>query len=165
MHRHLSQTPLQLRPSLWDSLLNRQTKMKTRSASFCIFGCNGSTMCLDDGTDDGETHSETVVLRSEELLEQPLTRYFGNSRAIVAHGNADGTVAIVISGNVHDRATRRRGAHRVKGIAHKINQHLLNLGRVAFNGRKIVCQGQFYFAGLRGGVRVNHMSDGFHSVI
>src|SRR5258708_12069593 len=100
MHRHLSQTRLQLRPSLWDSLLNRQTKMKTRSASFCIFGCNGSTMCLDDGTDDGETHSETVVLRSEELLEQPLTRCFGNSRAILPHANPDHTAALANTGTL-----------------------------------------------------------------
>src|SRR5712675_559140 len=101
MHRHLSQTRSQLRPSLCDSLLNRQTKMKTRSASFCIFGCNGSAMYLDDGTDNGETHSEAVVLRSEELLEKPLTRCFGNSRAIVAHGDVDRAVAIAVRGNLH----------------------------------------------------------------
>ena len=93
-------------------------------------------MYLDDGTDDGETHSEAVVLGSEESLEQPLTRCFGNSRAIVAHGDADRAVAIAVCGNLHYPAAGRRVMHRVDGIVHKINQHLLNLGGVTFNGRQ-----------------------------
>src|SRR6266436_1375228 len=101
MHRRRSRTPLHLKSSFWHVLLHRQTKMKTRSASLGVFGCNASAVRLDDRTHDGKTHSEAFLLCGEELLEKPLKRCFGNAGAVVTHGDRDCAVPIVSSGNLH----------------------------------------------------------------
>src|SRR5258708_25240377 len=116
MHRHRSRTPLQLNLSLWHSFLNWQTKVKTRSASISVFGCNGSTMCLDDRPHDGKAHSEAVVLGGEELLEKPITGSLGDPGAIVAHDDGYCSFAVIICGNLHCPAAGRCVMHGIKGI-------------------------------------------------
>ncbi len=118
-------------------------------------------MCFDDRADDGKTHSETFLFRGEELLEEPLLRWLWDPGTIVAHSDGDRAVDIVIRGNLHLPAARRSVTHRIEGVANEINQHLLNLAGIAFDGRQILREGHFHFAKVCGGVQVNHVRDGF----
>jgi hypothetical protein len=51
-----------------------QTKTKTRSTSFGIFGFNASAMCLDNRAHNGKTHAEAFLFRCKKLLEKPFPR-------------------------------------------------------------------------------------------
>src|SRR5262245_22704386 len=139
--------------------------MKTRSSSLCVFGQNCSAMRLANGAHNGKAHSQAVIFCGEELLEKSLTSCLRNSRAVVPHCNVDGAVAVVIRGKLYDPATGWRVTHGVEGIAHEIDHCLLNLNRIAFNGRKICCEGCLNLAKMRGGIRLNHVRDDFHYVI
>src|ERR1700745_1333990 len=68
--RRRSRTPLQSTLSLWHFLLDWQTKIKTRAASISVFGCNGSAMSLYNRAHNGKAHSQSFLLRGEELLEK-----------------------------------------------------------------------------------------------
>jgi hypothetical protein len=139
--------------------------MKARSAALRVFSANGSAMRLDDGAHYREAHSQAFILRSKELVEKPVTSCLGNPRAMIAHGNADSAVAVIIRSNFHDAATWWRIAHGVKGIANEIDHRLLDLNGIAFNGRQICREGHFDFAKVRSGIRLNHMRDRFHQII
>src|SRR5262245_61899335 len=109
--------------------------MKTRTASLCIFSRNRSAMRLDDGAHNGKAHSQAFILRSKELLEKPVAGCLGNSRAMIAYGNANSAVAVIIRSNFHDAPIGWRIAHCIKGIANEIDHRLLDLNGITFDGR------------------------------
>ena len=71
----------------------------------------------------------------------------------------------MFGGDLHAATIGRRVTHRIEGIVHEIDQHLLHLSGVTFDRGQIFGQGHFDFAGLCLGIEVDHVRDRFYHIV
>ena len=79
---------------------------------------------------DGQPQAQAVGARGVEGLEQPGALGFAQGRAVVAHGNRQ-VVGQVLDGNNHGGIVATGGAVGVEGVLQQVQQHLLDLLRIA----------------------------------
>src|ERR1700704_2205085 len=112
--------------------------MKACAAAVHVLRFNFSAMGLDDGADNGQTHSQAFLFSGKELLEQPLSYFIGNTDPIVSHRNPDRFNAISFGSQFHLPSGDWNVAHGLTCIRDEIDQHLLDLDWIAFYHRQIL---------------------------
>ena len=103
---------------------------------------NESVMRLDNGTADREPNAHTVVLRTVEGFEEPISGIVSEANAGILNNepNVLGTILFCL-----DQQLPRsifRFPHRVHGIAKQIYDHLLKLNPVAVDRRETISEFQ-----------------------
>jgi hypothetical protein len=103
---------------------------------------------LDDGAADRQPHAEPVELGSEERLEDPIEIRFRDALARVAHAELQVRRRRVRSPHGH---LPRRGSSVGRGgdrIGEQIQDHLLDLHRIAVHNRKAGRREEFDVDGM-----------------
>src|SRR2546423_15600685 len=106
--------------------------MKACAAALHVLRFNFSAMGFDNGVDNGETHSQTVLFGSKELVEEMFVNLVGNTHAAITHTHPNAAVAVSLRCNFHVPPAGWNIAHRITGIGDQIDQHLVDLDRIAF---------------------------------
>ena len=96
---------------------------------------------FDDRAADGEPDSHAIALRRVERLEQSFGSFGPEADAGIAHGEANLPVFVTVGPNQQKPRTVVDGAHRIRGIAQEVHDHLLELDTIAGDQRQFV--GQF----------------------
>src|SRR4051812_5209021 len=111
------------------------------------------------GTDNRETHAEAVVLRREKLFEQTVAGFARDARAAVSHAYANRAFAIEFRRDFYFPTAARGVVHGIEGVAEQVDEHLLDLDRIALDLRQVVRQGGFHFARQNLSVWLHHVDD------
>src|SRR2546429_1605395 len=106
--------------------------MKACAAALHVLRFNFSAMGFDNGVDNGETHSQTVLFGSKELVEEMFVNLVGNTRAMIAYAHVNAATTVSLCRNFQDPTAQGYMAHRFKCIGDQIDQHLVELDRIPF---------------------------------
>ena len=89
-------------------------------------------MLLDDGVGDGQPEARALadLLRREERVEDLALGLLGHARPVVADLERDGVALFVVPRPDDQGAAAVRRHHRLFGVDHEVEQHLLDLVRV-----------------------------------
>ena len=95
-------------------------------------------MLLHDRVRDRQAESRALsdLLRREEGIEDPGLHVLRHARPIVVHLEDDGVAVGVVPGAHDERAPAVRRNHRLLGVDHQVQQHLLALVRIGEDVRQ-----------------------------
>src|SRR6266480_4924724 len=111
--------------------------MESRTPALNILGCDRAAMRFNDRTHDPKAHPQSFRLRSEEMVEDSIAYFFGNTNPVIAHTRANCAVAVPLRSDHDFAAVKRSLPHSIKSIDHEIDQDLLQLNRIGLNRRQI----------------------------
>src|SRR4029077_5645528 len=128
------------------SVGNRQREIEFRTVTVNVFRRDLTTMGFDDGADNRQAHSESLIFGREKLFEESLAGFFWNADAMIAHAHLNRALPDARGRYFHSALFRRRFGHRIKCVADEIDQDLLNLDGIAFDLRERLGQRSFDLA-------------------
>ena len=102
----------------------RDSEAEHRAAAGAALGSDFPTMRLDNGTADRQSYAHPIGLRRHEWLEQPCLHQLRQSGSGIGHADLDHATC-ACRGN--RQFALRRAVHRLRGVAHEVQQNLLDL--------------------------------------
>ena len=95
-------------------------------------------MSFDDGATDGKPDAHTVILSCVESLEEPVSSLRLEANARIFHAEAHPVRIISFGSDQQLPWPIFNIAHRVRGVAEQVQDHLLELNAVTCDKREII---------------------------
>src|SRR6266550_7069989 len=94
MRRRRSKIQGYSRESCGGRAVHRKNKFKPGAATVGIFSRDRAAVRFNDGSYDGQSHSESFGFRTEERIEETVPHLLGNADTIIAHARANHAIAV-----------------------------------------------------------------------
>src|SRR5262249_53019360 len=94
MHRHRSKIQGYSKGSCGGWAVRRKNKFKPRAAAVGIFSCDRAAMRFNDGSYNGQPHSESFHFCTEERIEQAVPYILRNPDAMITHVCANRAIPV-----------------------------------------------------------------------
>src|SRR5918992_1403810 len=113
---------------------------KREGGAWTIVGLRpeAATMSFDDGAADGEPDAHAVALRRIESVKQLVHALAVDADAGIPHAHTHTIAGIPFGSDQHVPRAIVDTEHRVRGVAHEVQDDLLDLDPIAGDGRKIL---------------------------